>query len=681
VCVRLHSRLVLPLLLLLGAAFRPAHAQVPVLTSELLDGSVVDATRSLDIEASRALNADERLAVFVDGVDITPVLRATATKWTYDAAALPLQAGERELLAWIIVRDSVWHEALRVRFRVPGALDIDSAAVQPTLELGLKSRLASTFRPAAPGERSTFNDVDGRFELTGGLSHYGGLRFSTRAQFVGHSERNRALRFGDLQDDAPLVDLTSYVAEIAYRGVQLSAGNLSSGRARHLIQSFPSRGVGVALRTDRIQFEASGLHGSNLVGWSDPLGLGEPDHRILTASLGLDALRDGALRFELSTLNGSVLPRTGFNRGAITDAERSRGHAVALQSELFDRRVRLEAGLTSSRFDNPVDPEMAADTALVAVAEDTHTARYLLATVTLLRARSIGRGRTAALTSGFSHERIDPLFRSVAAFVRADQLQNRWELRADVAGITIAGNHTRAHNNLDGIPSILTSHTRRSGLDAALPLATVLRSRAWLPAFRFRADRVHQFGAGVPVNGGFSETHVPDQVSLDLGGSVDVRLPFGALLYRHDRSRQDNRQTGRENADLERTTHAVRATASPVRRVSASLDIAWIQAFSVERNETDDTRRIGASLDLMPFAESVLGIQLAMTRIVNDVRQDRRDDLGWSAQWASPVPGLRRFGGKLLLRFSHADHTARQDDDRVRRENWMVDLGLNLRIR
>lgn len=664
-------------------AVSPVAGQQPALTSDLPASGFIAGTRAIHLKSAAPLGDAQRVVVFVDDTDVSALLETSASAWRYDAAMLPIESGVHELIAWIVESDTTWHEALRTTFTVPGTLGIAEADVKPTLELGVKSRLASAFEPAVPGERATYNDFDGRFGVATEVTHYGGTRFGTRAQVIGNSERNRALRYRELEDDAPLVDLSSYVAEVKHRGVQLAVGNLAAGSARHLIQGFNSRGAGLSLAGgSRVQVTANALHGSDLVGWSDPVGIGEPDHRILTGSIGIEALRQaGALRIEMTALDGSILPRSGFGRAAVTDAETSTGYAFRVQSQALDRRVRVEAGFTSSTFDNPDDPALAQDTVLVAVERETRAARFVQTSLEVLRAVGIGSGRTVSLTAGFAHERVDPLFRTVAAYTRADQLQNRWELRGDLAGLTVTANHARSHNNLDELESLLTSHTRRTGVDAALPLGSIMRAQSWLPTLRWRTDRTHQFGAHVPVNGGFSESHVPDQVSTDRSLGADMRLSFASVGYRHDRSIQDNRQVDRENADLERATHSVRATVTPIRALSASVDVAFTEAVSLERDETDTTRRIGATLNWMPLRESVLGLQLSSARAENDVRDSTRDDLTWSVQWASPVPGLDRFGGKLLLRFARAENTARESDTELRRANWMVDAGFNLSLR
>jgi len=672
-------------LLALAAGAASADAQQPVLASDLPREGFIARTRSIDLNPVAGFDAGPyRVVVLIDDTDVTGILESTADGWRYDATLLPLPSGEHELVAWLIDDDATWREVLRETFRVPGAFGVEATTVEPTLDIGVKSRLASAFEPAVQGERDTYNDFDGQLGLDAGVVRHGGDRGALRAQLVGNSERNRALRFGELADEAPRVDLSSYVAQLRHRGVELSVGNVVAGGARHLIQGFNSRGGSLSLAAgSRLLVTAGAIHGSNVVGWDELLGVGEPDHRILTGSIAVEALQQpGALRVELTALDGSVLPRSGFDQGAITDAEASRGYALRLQSESLGRRLRLEGGFTRSRFDNPNDPALARDTVLVPVAAVTRDARYLQTSLDVVRSLRLGATRTARLTVGWAHERVDPLFRTVGSYVRADQLQHRWEVRGDIGGITISTNHARSRNNLDDIGSILTSHTRRTGLDLAVPLGNLLGGRDWLPALRWRTDRTHQFGAGVPVNGGFDESHVPDQVSTTHTLSADVRIGFAGLGYRYDVSRQDNRQPGRETADLERITNGFTAAITPLRTVSANIDVSWIDALNLERAETDRTRRLGLGLSWRPIGEAVLGVQLSDTHGENDVRMTAQDDRSWSVQIASPVPGLQRFGGRWLIRFARATNAARDGTGAdLQRSNWMVDTGFNLSFR
>lgn len=666
----------------LGGATRAA-AQV-ALRADLPATGFAARTQQITILADQPLRDGERLALFVDDVDVTALVRPVPNGWVYSAADVPLGPGAHELVAWIVESDTLWTESLRQPFRVAGALTLEQAALRRGLDVGIKSRLASAFEPAIGGERSTFNDVDGQLSLDGELTHHGGATAGVRLQLAGTSERQRALRAAELKDDAPYIDLASYTSRLGRGPVELTLGNLSVGGARHLISGFASRGAALSLASGRrVQVTAAAMHGSNVVGWDDLTGLGEPDHRIVTANIGVDALRQpGALRLDVTALKGSVLPRSGFDRGSVTDRESSTGVALRVQSQLLDRRVRIDAGLTRSAFENLPDPLLAQDSALVPGVRDTRNAHFAQASVDVLRNVRLGGGRTAGLTMGWAAERVDPLFRTVAGYTRADQLQNRWEVRGDVAGVGIGGNHARSRNNLEDIPSILTSETHRTGMDVSLPVGQLVRGPGWLPHLRWRTDRTHQFGRGVPENSGFAASHVPDQVSTTHSAGLDTRLGPLAFGYRFDRAEQDNRQVGRETADFDSRTHGVSIAASALRTLSLNVDLARVSARSLERDEVDRTRRIGLNIGWRPRPDGALALQLSDSRSENGATETEREDRSWSAQWSAGVPRLQTLGGRWTLRFARTEHVSTGfGPDPVRRENWVLEAGFNLNLR
>jgi len=141
---------------------------------------------------------------------------------------------------------------------------------------------------------------------------------------------------------------------------------------------------------------------------------------------------------------------------------------------------------------------------------------------------------------------------------QADRLQDQLEARADVAGVSLQSSFSGARTNLDDVASILTTRTERSQLSIGVPVARVIGSRSfWLPALQYRTDRTHQYGDGIPANSGFSATHVPDQVSLNQAAQADWQIRKLTVGYSWNRSHQDNRQVGRESADLTVVRHAL----------------------------------------------------------------------------------------------------------------------------
>src|SRR5690606_26107042 len=150
------------------------------------------------------------------------------------------------------------------------------------------------------------------------------------------------------------------------------------------------------------------------------------------------------------------------------------------------------------------------------------------------------------------HERADPLYRSIGAYVQPDVESNGVDVTGSLGSLAVQGSYSGSRDNLDDLPSVLTTKTRTQGLSASIPVSTIVSATgAWfLPQVSWMWQRNRQFGEGVPVNGGFSESHVPDQVSTNQSVSVAWSLNASTLTYRWNRTFQDNRQTGREQADF-----------------------------------------------------------------------------------------------------------------------------------
>ena len=197
------------------------------------------------------------------------------------------------------------------------------------------------------------------------------------------------------------------------------------------------------------------------------------------------------------------------------------------------------------------------------------------------------------------HERVDPLYRSVGAYVQADQQSNGLDVTGSLGALSLQGSLSNARDNLGEISSILTSATRSRGLNAALPLAALFRAGpgAWyLPALNWSWQYTRQFGEGLPVNGDFSESHVPDQRSTNVSASLAWSKGSWNLAYRWNQSYQDNRQAGREQADFRGIVHGLSLGLMPAPEFSANVDVSVERQKSFEAGTTQRLERLGGGL-------------------------------------------------------------------------------------
>jgi hypothetical protein len=326
------------------------------------------------------------------------------------------------------------------------------------------------------------------------------------------------------------------------------------------------------------------------------------------------------------------------------------------------QRLRLDAGFARSRFNNPTDPLLNQSFSVVPVRETSRYARYLDGTFNLVRNAAIGATRRANLTVNYRHETVDPLFRSVGTYTQADRFQNQVEVVAAVAEVTATVSYLRSNDNLDEIPSILTTLTRRSGVIVGAPLVSLFGDPAspspWWPRVSYAYDRTHQFGSGLPVNSGFASlSQVPDQVSTNQIALADWQFQKIRFGYRFNRSFQDNQQPGRERADLQNLISGFTVGLIPHQAVDVNLDVNIESAKNFETFRVDHTNRIGPGISWRMTSRATLAASVS-TIFAGDAADtsDSRNaevDLQWSYRFGLERSRYRRVQGQFFIRYAN----------------------------
>jgi hypothetical protein len=407
-----------------------------------------------------------------------------------------------------------------------------------------------------------------------------GVNLQTNLNLLGTTRQEQALRFGEEGEDAPLVDLSDYLVQARGGPASLMVGHVSYGNHRHLLNRFVSRGVVTRLALfDRFDVSFSSVNGRSIVGWDNPLGLQDVSENNLTAAtVGIEILQaqPGALRFEATGLTGRVLPETSFNVGEVVDAEESQGFGLRLLASLLSNRVRGDFSFARSSFDNPQDPQLSEGVDVVEVEETTKNARYFELAVDVLRDLPVWAERSVSLTLLGRHERVDPLYRSVGAFTPSDLQTYMVGGGGRLMVVSFQVQYTWTKDNLDDIPTILTTKTRDLASSFAIPLQNMLANRSfggpWLPNLTYSYGRVHQFATD--ASGVFPPSFVPDQVSdlHNLGAEwFGQRWSFGYLF---SLNLQDNRQEEREEDDFRDITHSVSLTIQPWDPLTLNLGLS-----------------------------------------------------------------------------------------------------------
>jgi hypothetical protein len=544
----------------------------------------------------------------------------------------------------------------------------------PSITIGLKSQAAeSHFPDASRPLRPRFSDatLQGSFKTE---ATRGSFNSQTQFDLAGSSFQQEALQFGRLGNQAPQIDMASYLMQFQVGKAKFIAGHTAYGANRHLINSFSSRGITMTLPlSTNFDFSLAAMNGTSIVGFDNFFGLDKRKHQLLSGTLGVEifAKRPGGARLEISALSGYLLPISNVNQGNINDAERSKGLGFRFIASDPKQRFRFDGGFTRSLFLSPFDPLLSQGFALVEVPSITRNARYIEAGFDILKDLDLTKTRKINLTFNFRHENVDPLFRSLAASTQADKINNQFELIATIGEINAQVSHLRFNDNLNNIPSILKSLTRAERIAFGAPLVAIFGKtespNPFLPRLAYSFDRLHQFGAAIPINGGFefAPEAIPDFLGTNQSFTADWQFEKIRIGYRANHSLQNNLQRGREFADTLNFTNAVSFQTSLSKSLDVNVEFGGDNVSNKENARTDRLLRLATGINWRVTGRNAIAANLATT-FAGDVARTVRNrnaefDLQWSYQFTLGKERFKKLQGQSFVRYANRYASSRDN--------------------
>ncbi|MBI3653493.1 MAG: hypothetical protein HY231_20885 [Acidobacteria bacterium] len=548
----------------------------------------------------------------------------------------------------------------------------DKLDFTPSLTIGYKSQAAESHFPATNRpSRPTFSDVtvQGSFksEAARGI-------FISQNQFdiAGSSFQQEALRFGQLGNDAPRLDLASYLMQFQISKAKFLVGHTAYGTNRLLVNSFSSRGITMTLPLPQgLDLTLAAMNGTSIVGIENFFGLSNRQHQILGGTLGVEFIksRPSGLRLEATYFSGYVQALNSVSQSSINDVERSRGLGFRILASDPKQRLRVDGGFARSVFINPADPLVNQGLAVVEVPNLARNARYLEAGFDILKDVEVTKTRKATLTFNYRHETVDPLYRSLGASTQADKTQNQFELIGNVGEILAQFSLIRFHDNLRDVPSILKSLSRAERFSIGAPLTAIFgdanQPKALLPRVSYTLDRIHQFGAALPINGGFeiAPEAIPDFLGTNQSFTSDWQLNKLRLGYRFNHSVQNNQQRGREQADLFNFVHAISTGINATKTLDLNFEFSMEQARSIENQRTDRTFRFANSINWRITQHNLLATNLSHTLLGDTAKTNRNRnlelDVQWSYQFTIGKEKFKKLQGQAFIRYANRYAKAR----------------------
>jgi len=641
--------------------FALSAAQAQNVTGNLIgDGTWVNRTHRLQVLLNRSPHMNERFILIVGSSDVTDLCAVNGDTVTYQPTVLPLPSGEVSVLMFLSVDDSAWKPIGSATLKVLQAGPFERLDVTPSISIANKGQLAEDQSPegAAAGKKR-FQELNGSASL-GVHAERDGVAATGNINLVGSSLEAETLRFSEKHEDAPKLDLSQYLLDLHAGPFSVSTGQITHGRHRELLNGFGARGIstGVALGQ---WFDVSGavLSATNIVGWENFFGMLVPGNRIYSGTIGVEAFPDhpGVARIEGSYVQGSQLPLSSFNQGRISDAEKSTSDGARLLLADPGRSFTIDAGIAWSRFVNPPDPLLAQTLAIVPVAAATRQARYADVAWDVLRNIVVGTQLPLRLNLAFHHERVDPLYRVVGSVVRSDNLQNAFELHGGLGSLRIDANAVLSEDNLANIPSVLKTKTRQTTAAIALPQSfsgELLPD--WFPGVSFGLNRIHQFGVAVPTNSEVTPDRVPDQVTTIQTVSADWQRAVVQIGYRGTFTFQDNREPGRENADVRSAIQSLSVNVSMGPAISLGADASDEATTNTAISFTTRTRHLGMHFadQFLPGSNVLLTGSLSRTRPDNGSSSQTQASLSLDSSYAVDLSRLLvvALRGQVFARYA-----------------------------
>ncbi|WP_264323824.1 hypothetical protein [Romeriopsis navalis] len=513
--------------------------------------------------------------------------------------------------------------------------------ITPTLNINVKSQFSEFRTPdAGTSERPSFNDAT----FTAGLEaqyEKGTIKIGTKVNLLGVTFQPEALRFGDLQNAAPQLDLSDYVIDLAAGPASLSVGHVCYGNNPLLISSVCTRGLTAKIKlNDTIDFSLGRISSTGVVGFDNIVGLERDENALTAATLGLQLLKNdsGGVRLETSWMNGQRSPVSNFNVGEVVDAEKSNGFGLRLTAADASGRLKADAGFARSTFTNPSqnDPQLSEGIDIVEVVPATRNAWYTEASYDLIQGLKLDENRDISLSFNFRKERADPQFGTLGAGVTADALQTTYGFNATIAGASLQFQENTSEDNLANLVNLLKTRSRNTSLNISAPLQTILQVNSpLLPTLTYGWQRSKQKGSIIEaLEGGFdNESEIPEQVNVTQQAGVSWNIDNLSLNYQYSNAFQDNRQLGRENADFRNISNqfSVGLQASPTLNFTLGYGITQVNdleqsvsrfshaptfgmswefvkdlTFALNFNRNDDTDSIGETFSRSEGLEMLL---------------------------------------------------------------------------
>jgi hypothetical protein len=665
--------------------------------------------------------SDERLGILIGNTDVSSLFSAVNLRLRYDAKLWPLPVGESTVTVYLVSKNDEWKELERFTLVVDNEsttsregsslsltnnfeaafiktsyFDRFASMLAPTLSVTAESNNRQEPTEPSPQRSSkkgkikfvpsvTFDliprSVQSNFPaqvtpetplanltMSAKLDNdvtYGSFSSTSRARFVGHNLQQDAIRYSELGNAAPQVDLADYLFQFQTGPVKYQVGNFSFGDLRHLVNAFPSRGITITVPfLKRFDFSAAAMNGTSIFGYSNFFGLNRRKHQVLGGTLGVEMFpkRPGGLRLEVGVLAGHSQAINPINTGGILDETRTRGFSLRLIANDKAGRFHFEGGFTRSFSIFPAQATPDPDQSPLVLPGIASNAHYFDVSYQILKDFSLSKTRKANLTVGFTEEKVTPEFLSLGASPEKDKINYGFSLNGSVDEITGRFLYTTFHNNLNSDTFQPRSHNGSLSLTLAAPAKALLfrtKDSQWLPGLSYTFLRGHVFDVAIPVNGGFelNLSTLPNLFTINHNFAANWQIKKFTIDYEFERSLQDNEQSGSELKDPTTLINTGKFGVAVNSKIDLNLTLTIQNDANGEDAISKRTYLLGPGIKWKLTNQMTVTGNLSNTIVGDSAKfshtRDTKFDVSWSYGFDVGKQELKKLKGAFSISYSN----------------------------
>jgi hypothetical protein len=535
-------------------------------------GKTISPVDTVSLVFPGAVNAgDGQFAVIVGTEDLTANFRwISPTQLEGVFAAMPLPTGVNALRVFQIAAGNQWVEIGQAQITVQAAAGSATdgskpGMIKPSLIVGLKSQLAESHSAAAaPPLRRTYADLTAQAGLQ---TEHGGADWSLKSQInlVGSSFQPEAVDFANQGQDAPKLDIANYLVESSFTtgaGITaLSIGHVQAGNHPLLATGIANRGLTMTHKfNQRFDMAASLQNGNAVVGGNNILGLNDNEHRMTSASAGIEMMeRPAGLRFETTLFQGVIKPKLTTGIATLQDAEQSRGWGLRAKSQNAEGSLRADIAFARSTYTPKGDSSLS----ILPGPSTSGSTWYADLGYDVVKNAPLFKDYPLSLTLQAKHEQASATYKSLGAAGQAgNYASNSVGLSASLGVINGQLQLGKRADNVDDNIAFLKNRANTLNLTLAAPLAQILDTAAppvWAPNLSYNFGRNASFADTAFIPSGQTLANLPNVRATTHGLGLNWVLGKLTFGYQLSKTLQDNEQVGQERQDVADLGHNITA--------------------------------------------------------------------------------------------------------------------------